>query len=204
MKCFSSLLFSVVFLMSGLGLSRAIAQTPPPSPASAWLDENTPNWNQPGAAIPTAPQPEGGSNLEYCTQSFRQASLPEDALVEAAGWTLTGPAQIFNDTTVITGMTNADGMCRPLSYQVFVFSKGAFVGTISPTVMDSRTDGSVFSVDLYQANELSARFNRYAPEDALCCASAESRVFYEIQTEGDAVVLVPELPATTFSSPDAQ
>ncbi|MBF2086012.1 LppP/LprE family lipoprotein [Thermoleptolyngbya sp. C42_A2020_037] len=208
----STSLLSAAFLAWVTGLSGAIpagiasrvAQTPPPRSASAWLDENTPNWNQPGAAIPAAPQPEGGGNLEYCERTFRQATLPEDALVEAAGWTLTGAVQIFNDTTIITGMASADGMCRPLSYQVFVFSKGAFVGTISPNVMDSRTDGSVFSVDLYQPDELSARFNRYEPEDALCCASAESRLFYEIETEGETAVLVPNLPATTFSSPDAQ
>ncbi|GAB4442381.1 MAG: LppP/LprE family lipoprotein [Cyanobacteria bacterium J069] len=186
------------------GLASRIAQkTPPPDPSDSWLDENTPNWNQPSAAIPTAPQPEGGDNLEYCTQSFRQATLPEDALVQAAGWTLTGAAQVFNDTTVIMGMANADGMCRPLSYQVFVFSQGAFVGTLSPVLMDSRTDGSVFSVDLYGADELSARFSRYESSDPLCCASRESRVFYEIQTEGDTVILVPNLPAATFSSPDA-
>jgi hypothetical protein len=208
----STSLFSAVFLAWVTGLSGAIpagiasriAQTPPPDPSGSWLDENMPNWNQPGAAIPAAPQLEGGSNLEYCTQSFRQATLPEDALVEAAGWTLTGAAQVFNNTTVITGMANADGMCRPLRYQVFVFNKGAFVGTLSPILMDSRTDGSVFSVDLYGADELSAQFNRYEPSDPLCCASRESRVFYEIQTEGDTVILVPNLPAATFSSPDAQ
>jgi len=203
MKYLSSSLFSVLFLMSGLGLPGAIAQTSSPTPPSSWLDETT-LWNELGMAIPAAPQFPDGNNLEFCEQTFRQSTLPEDALVQAAGWTLTGAAQVFNDTTIITGMANADGMCRPLSYQVFVFSKGAFAGTISPILMDSRTDGSVFSVDLYQANELSARFNRYAPEDALCCPSGESRVFYKIQTDGDTAVLVPQLPAATFSSPDAQ
>ncbi|MEM9120669.1 MAG: LppP/LprE family lipoprotein [Cyanobacteria bacterium P01_F01_bin.56] len=161
----------------------------------SWLDTAT-NWNTPGADMPIAPNLEF-SNLSECERSFRPPRLYEDALVEAAGWTLSGPAYIFGDVTVITGMANADGMCRPFSYQVFVFADGDFAGTLSPVLMDSRTDGSLFNVFLYSNDLLNASFNRYGPEDALCCASAESNLFYEIEETTEGAVLVPQLPAAT-------
>lgn len=173
-------------------LPQAQAQN---SQDGTWLDSDA-NWNTAGATLPEAPE-QDGSNLENCEQTFRSAALYEDALVEGAGWTLTGPAQIYGDTTVITGMANADGMCRPFQYQVFVFTDGTFSGTVSPIVMDSRTDGSLFDLNLYGEGRLGASFNRYSPDDALCCASGESSVFYEVDTTGDAPVLVPQLPADT-------
>lgn len=173
------------------------------SPTGAWLEEET-NWNEAGAEIPQAPTYDDENNLVNCEQSFRQATLPEDELVEAAGWTLTGSAQVFNGTTLITGMGNADGMCRPLDYQIFVFSEGEFAGTLSPVLMDSRTDGSVFNVELYGDDTVSTHFNRYNPNDALCCASGESRLFYNLDTEGEIPVLVPQLPTETYPSQYAQ
>lgn len=170
----------------------AIAQA---SQDGSWLDEGT-NWNMPSATIPAAPELES-SNLSECVHTFRSPRLYEDALVEAAGWTLTGPAQIFGDTTVITGMANADGMCRPFSYQVFVFVDGIFAGTVSPILMDSRTDGSLFDLNLYRDGAINAAFNRYSPEDALCCASAENRVFYQVEVTPDGPVLNPQFPAST-------
>lgn len=167
-----------------------------PSQDGTWLDDET-NWNTPGAAIPTAPA-QDGSNLENCEQTVRKASLFEDALVEAAGWTLTGPAQIYGDTTIITGMANADGMCRPFQYQVFVFTDGEFSGTLSPLVMDSRTDGSLVDYNVYREGMIDATFNRYSPEDALCCASRESRIFYEVEDTAEGPVLRPQLPANTY------
>lgn len=167
-----------------------------PSQDGTWLDDET-NWNTPGASIPEAP-PQDGSNQENCEQTVREASLFEDALVEAAGWTLTGPAQIYGDTTIITGMANADGMCRPFQYQVFVFTDGEFSGTLSPIVMDARTDGSLFDYTLYREGMIDATFNRYQPDDALCCASRESRIFYAVESTDEGPVLVPQLPANTY------
>ena len=42
----------------------------------------------------------------------------------------------------LAGMADADGMCRPLGYQLFVFVGGSFAGTLSPLPMDSRADQS--------------------------------------------------------------
>ncbi|MEM6436682.1 MAG: LppP/LprE family lipoprotein [Cyanobacteria bacterium P01_D01_bin.115] len=164
-------------------LSRAQAE-----PSGTWLDE-TMNWNEAGAAIPQAPE-QGGSNLTECEQTVRQAVLPEDDLVMAAGWTLTGAAQIYGDTTVIMGMANADGMCRPLAYQGFVFTAGEFSGTVSPWPMDSRIDGGLLNLILYGEGYLDASFERDA--------SGQSRLFYQVETESGSPVLVPDLPADTL------
>ncbi len=159
----------------------------------AWL-EDTNNWNSPNAPIPNAPKVKDGGNLANCPDNNRPAVFPEDELLEAAGWTLTGAAQVFGATKVITAMANADGMCRLLSYNVFVFTDGQFSGTLSPVEMSSRTDGSLVKVDLYREGYLSATFNRYSETDALCCPSGSTQVFYEVKMEDNYPVLVPQLP----------
>ncbi|MGF1460146.1 MAG: LppP/LprE family lipoprotein [Leptolyngbyaceae cyanobacterium] len=191
-----SLISGSMVLASLLLAPHTSAQT---SQDGTWLDGDT-NWNVAGAEIPQAPNSEF-SNLPECEQTIRKSRLYEDALVEAAGWSLSGPAYIFGDTTVITGMADADGMCRPFSYQTFVFVDGEFAGTLSPNLMDSRTDGSLFDVNLYRDGAIDASFNRYSREDALCCASRESRVFYEVEMTSDGPVLMPGLPASTIDRP---
>ena len=193
MKSWLSIFPGSLVLASMLLAPMSLAQT---EPSGTWLDEVT-NWNEAGAAMPQAPE-QDGSNLTECEHTVRPAALPEDDLVMAAGWSLTGAAQVYGDTTVIMGMANADGMCRPLAYQVFVFTAGEFSGTMSPVPMDSRTDGSLFDLNLYNEGSLDASFNRYTPEDALCCASGQSRLFYQVETESDSPVLVPGLPADTL------
>jgi len=109
-----------------------------------------------------------------------------------AGWTLYGPQQKFGETTVISGQASADGMCRPLGYNYFVFYKGQFAGTISPVSMDSRTDGAATSVYLPQERSLTAEFARYANTDALCCPSRTSFVDYRIETTANGALLIPK------------
>ncbi len=165
----------------------------------SWLDRAT-NWNQPGAAIPRAPQIEEGDNLANCPLGERSATLPEDALVTAAGWTLTGAAHLHGPTTVIMGMADADGMCRPRQYQVFVFQNGQFAGTLAPQPMDARSDGSLVSRDLYRPDFLAATFARYTPADALCCPSGESHLSYELKMQDGQPVVVPQWPAQREST----
>ena len=191
------------YLISSLFLLSLLIATPgtnaQTNPDGSWLDGNT-NWNQAGLSIPKAPSYEEGNNLSNCEDTLRPAALPEDELVEAAGWALTSAAQIYGSTTVVTGMGDADGMCRPLDFQTFVFTDGKFVGTLSPILMDSRTDGSLIDIDLFQAGLIRARFNRYAPEDALCCASEESQLFFQLETQDDTSTLIPQLPADTYTT----
>lgn len=163
-----------------------------------WLDRSA-NWNRRFGDIPQAPNPTE-TNLANCAVNNRRATLPEDRSIELAGWTLYGHAQTFGSTKVISAMADADGMCRPLSYQVFVFNNGNFVGTLSPRVMNSRTDGSLVNFNLYRENYIVATFNRYTPQDALCCASGQSRVIYQLDVTGNQPILVPKLPAETNST----
>jgi hypothetical protein len=109
-----------------------------------------------------------------------------------AGWTLYGPQQKFDETTVISGQAGADGMCRPLGYNYFVFYKGQFAGTISPSAMNSREDGSATFVHLEEQLSLAAEFSRYADKDPLCCPSRTSFVTYRIQFNPNGPMLVAE------------
>jgi hypothetical protein len=68
--------------------------------------------------------------------------------------------------------------------------------------MDSRTDGSLYTVDLYNEDNLRASFNRYTPDDPLCCASGQSYLFYSIEAEEGGPVVVPQLPADTTTDDD--
>jgi hypothetical protein len=184
--------FVPLLLLFQLLASSASAES---DPSGNWLDNNL-NWNRAGAPLPLAPKQEG-NNLANCQHTVRPAALPEDKLVEAVGWTLTDAAQIYGATTIVTGMADADGMCRPMDFQVFVFTNGKFSGTLSPIPMDSRTDGSLFKLELYREGMIDASFNRYAPSDAQCCASGKSRVFYRVDTQSQPPLLVPQLPADT-------
>ena len=186
----------ILILLSAIAYAPADSYANP-EPSGLWLDSSD-NWNKPGTTIPQAPKTTDGNNLSYCQRSIRKASLPEDKQVIAAGWTLTGAVQLYEDTTVIQAMTDADGMCRPLNFQVFVFKEGQFAGTLSPIPMDSRTDGSLGRYQLYQSGQIDAIFSRYSPRDALCCASRTSRVFFQLETLNEQPVLVPSLPATTY------
>lgn len=172
----------------------ALTLSPPAIGAEGgeWLDGDTlENWNTAGDEIPTAPEQES-DNFEYCQQAIRAAQIPEDEAILEAGWQLYGPIQLYGDTVVVTGMANADGMCRPLAHQAFVFVEGEFAGTLSPTPMDSRTDGNLFAIDLIQSNYLRGAYQRYEPSDALCCPSAEDYLFFTIEEPDGTPVVVPE------------
>ena len=44
---------------------------------------------------------------------------------------------------------------------------------------------------------MDASFNRYTPEDAMCCASGESRIFFKVDNQTNPPLLVPQFPANT-------
>lgn len=60
-------------------------------------------------------------------------------------WTLYGQVYSYETTKVFTAMAGADGMCRPLGYQAFVYSEGRYAGTLSPVPIDSRTNSSLIN-----------------------------------------------------------
>ena len=82
------------------------------------------------------------STNPQCLPQRRPVDTSADQALVDSGWTLFSGYQAGWDTYVVAALSGYDGMCRPLGYNVFVFVDGQFAGTISPDVMDSRTDGS--------------------------------------------------------------
>lgn len=165
--------------------------------AASWLDASKPTgWNKAGAAIPKAPAGDA-SNFPRCSGQIRKPATREDKAVVAAGWRLFGPYQLFNGTSVVAAMSGADGMCRPVGYQEFVFVGGTFAGTLAPKPMDSRTDGSIEQVMLYDPSSITAPFLRYTEQDPLCCASRTSSVTYSITRTSKGPVVTPVSVSTS-------
>jgi hypothetical protein len=178
----------------------------PPWAAGAWLDDTPPlNWNK-GGPVPRAPTGTGHDDPR-CRRLERPAETSEDRAVVAAGWRLFREYQGGWGTMVVWGLTTYDGMCRPNDYQVFVFLRNAFAGTLSPMPMTARADGSLFSVTLIGspddpgADVLSAMFVRYADSDPLCCPSARTIVRYRLNASGSGRVISPVGHETSSTVP---
>src|SRR5262249_36747800 len=147
----------------------------------SWLDRPLTNWNNTAGIVPTAPAATGDtSNVARCNNSVRQPESLADRAVTRAGWLLFGASQSFGAVTLINGMAGMDGMCRPSQYNTFIFVSNRFAGTLSPTVMNSRTDGATSDARLNSPTNISADFTRYTSSDALCCPSQTSTVSYSI------------------------
>jgi hypothetical protein len=186
----------------GLGLALlvghgapAAAQTPPPG---AWLASATPtNWNVAGATLPLAPAPAFDAATQ-CAAGERPAESPEEEQVVAAGWRLFNAARAGWGLRAVDALAGYDGMCRPVSFNTFVFADGRYAGTTSPTAMSSRADGVGRLLDL-RGTTLTAQFVRYTATDPLCCPSSTYQVLYAIDRSGDAPLLVPR--SATRTSP---
>jgi hypothetical protein len=159
-----------------------------------WLDGDLASWNTPGMAIPTPPTIEGNPDPR-CVERERPAETEEDDALTAKGQRHFLPYQRGWGVTLISGLSGYDGMCRPLSYQSFVFVDGVFAGTVSPEPMASRTTGAATDVDLLFADRLSAEYLRYAPDDPLCCASGTDSVPFTIEKTPEGPVLNPLPPS---------
>jgi heat shock protein HslJ len=163
--------------------------------ADSWLDRPITNWNREGSSLPRLPRPPADADnlptADRCREQVRQPASPGENAVARNGWMIYGPVETNGMTTVFLAMSAADGMCRPLGYQAFVYVEGRYAGTLSPTAMDSRTDGALTSVHLASSTSLVAEFARYSATDALCCPSANSAVQYRIRYDE-----VPDLVAT--------
>ena len=173
-----------------------LAQTPA-APAT-WLDTPLANWNKPGASIPAANPARDESMAALSTRCgylpLLQTTAGERALVDA-GWV---PFRTFDkqiverDVEIIGGLAGADGMCRPMSFNVFVFVNGRLAGTLSPQTMESRTDGSIGgAIRLATDDSIQAGFARYLDKDALCCPSSHVTVRYGIDRKATPPVVVP-------------
>lgn len=157
-----------------------------------WLDRPLAGWNEAGAPLPKAPDPKGDSPTDpRCAGPVRQPATRPERAVAAKGWSLFGTAQVAGSTTILLAEASVDGMCRPWDYQAFVLVKGAFAGTLSPRLMDSRTDGALSDVRLLSPTSVEATFLRYVDADPLCCPSRLSTVHYRIERRSKGPVSVP-------------
>jgi hypothetical protein len=176
--------------LSGLALLVALAPNLALADGS-WLDQPLSNWNTPGMDLPQAPPMDPSTNPQ-CLNQGRPAETDADQAVSDAGWTLFGGYNGGWNTFVVRGLSGYDGMCRPLGFNEFVFVDGQFAGTISPDLMNSRTDG-VGDLQYFAIKDsMSAVFQRYAPTDPLCCPSGNATVLYQVERTDAGPVLVPK------------
>jgi hypothetical protein len=171
------------------------------SAQTIWLDQPLHVWNVAGAPIPTAPPAQLAQAM--CRAQERSANAPEESPVAGAGWRLETywPIQRSGSLAVVLATSDYDGMCRPLNFNAFVFSNGAFVGTLSPVNMISRTDGVLNRLPTVQSSTaIQALFTRYAPTDPLYCPSLpSSQVTYQLTNGVIAPVKIESVPVTATS-----
>jgi LppP/LprE lipoprotein len=160
----------------------AAAQRPP---GGAWLD-STPfiQWNGPAEVLPKVPadlEKERELRPAFCKVQDRPPHSDEERQVAGAGWLLFAPVKAANATTIIGGAATEDGMCRPDQYQYFVFVRAKFAGTLSPSLMRARADGSINRISLSGPKKIVADFSRYTDTDPLCCPSRISEADFEVR-----------------------
>ena len=179
-----------------------VAVAPVGAVAASWLDQDPPaNWNTMRAPVPEASPPRGDpADTPRCKEQVRVPDSSTDRAVASRGWTLLGPATTSGATTIVLAATSVDGMCRPLSYQAFVFVKGRFAGTLSPVPMDSREDGAESMIRVVSANELSVQYTRYVDSDARCCPSRLTVVRFRVERMRDGSIVVPVTAQTRPTS----
>lgn len=166
------------------------------APEISWLDRPLSNWNTPGRAMPRAtPKHEAISVIaKRCSLPMLRNTTGERAVADA-GWL---PFHTFDrqivqrDVEIIGGLAGADGMCRPVDFNVFVFVGGRLAGTLAPTPMASRTDSSIAGgVRLGADDAIAAEFSRFTVADPLCCPSQRVTVAYRIDRTATPPVVVP-------------
>src|SRR5215203_6276328 len=185
------IVIAAVALALTVGVRRAGAD-------GAWIDQKPiVNWNAAAQTIPIAPPMTDPVNPQ-CASTGRPPETDEDRAIAAAGWTLIGTYQGGYGVKTVTGASGYDGMCRPLGFQTFIFYHESFIGTVSPDLMNSRSDGvqqQIFiSPPLSSTGgppSLIVQFSRYTNADPLCCPSAISTVNYTIRFMSVGWVLTP-------------
>jgi hypothetical protein len=155
----------------------------------SWLDENLVSWNAPGMAIPAAPA-ESRASIPYCAGFVRPPETAEDEQVADRGWLLYSPYELGWGISIIEGFLWFEVNCRPVGLQAFVFVDGVFAGTLAPQPMLPRTDGALFDMG-FGANGISALYDRYTPNDGLCCPSAQTRVGFVVERTPSGPVVTP-------------
>ena len=157
----------------------------------SWLDQTSlSNWNSSSRITKT--KKISSAELKRCASEVRQPSLEADSLLMKNGWTLLGnPMTVYGDTAVVSVAGGFDANCRPVNFQTFVFVGSKLAGTLSPTLMNSRTDGALTDIDMTSEKNLTAEFSRYRASDPLCCPWKTEEVSFEIRQDNGNFLLVP-------------
>jgi heat shock protein HslJ len=153
----------------------------------SWLDRPLINWNRVSRRLaqpPRPPAPDDSDNANRCRRQVRRPTNAAERVLVQRGWMMYGPAYSYGGTGIVTGLSSFDGMCRPIGFQAFVYTAGRYAGTLSPTLMNSRSDGSLTDVHVSSATSISADFARYRDSDPLCCPSRISSVAYSLRRDG--------------------
>lgn len=180
-------------LLNAVTMALSVLMVPPSSLVAAdgsWIDGPRVNWNQTGMTIPTAPSMSTEADAR-CLELRRRPETYEDKLVAAVGWTLWGSYQAGWGMTSVKALSSFDGACRPLGFQEFVFVDGAFAGTISPVLMESRTDGAGAVLAFSAPESIAAVYRRYKSDDDPCCPSGMAAITFAIDRSGTVPLLVP-------------
>ena len=177
-------------------LSAIVATTSAQAPPASWLDRPSRPGTRPGAIRARGSRDQNvnesrESIVKRCRLTPPRSTAAERA-VDAAGWI---PFWNFDrqlvrdDVEIVGGMRGADGMCRPASYNIFVFVGGRFAGLLSPTHMTSRLDSSSGVVRL-QPSGITAEFARYTSSDPLMLSLLAREVTYRIDRAPSGPVVV--------------
>ena len=208
-RCFLS--FAIIASLGAVGAGAS---------PGLWLDHAAPtNWNSPGSAVPRAPAWSGdGKKIAgrrdpelvaggRCASEVREPVRAQDRAVYGKGWSLFSPSATGyldvggnGQLSIVMGTTDADGMCRPADYQVFVFRDGRYAGSLSPTLMTSRSDGSFITAHVAPDGTLRVDFARYSDADALCCPHATTHVTYAVRNVRGRFAVAPVSAVTTKNS----
>jgi hypothetical protein len=179
-----------------VSLGEGVAPTPAP-PSGAWLDQRpVQNWNQVGAGVPRAPFVNDPQSFQRCASTFRAPQNPTDNQVNAAGWTLFSQPIVTSQFYIVGALADVDGMCRPLQFQYFVFINNQFIGTLSPSPMNSRTDGQA-GIPQVSGPTITVPFERYTASDALCCPSSTTTVTFQLASGVGGTIIAPTNAVTT-------
>jgi hypothetical protein len=163
--------------------------------STSWLDRPLVNWNSDSPSISGRP---AGRVEAKCP--VLSPSTPPESAVKAAGlvpFLNFDQRLVRDDVEVVGGASGVDSSCAPVDYNLFVFVGGRFAGSLSPTAMVSRKDGSSGAVRILAADTISAEFARYTDKDSECCPSARMTVRYRIDRSGRQPLVIPVDVRTT-------
>lgn len=170
----------------------------------SWLDRPAMNWNRRMGALPRPVSSGTAAEIQTrCRELIRQPENPAENALVRAGWRLYGDVRYYGPTKIVTALSGFDGMCRPLGYQAFVYWEGRYAGALSPTPMDSRTDGALVNTRLLSPARLMAEFVRYNASDPLCCPTRISYVTYEVSRDDAPLVAPVDINTSPVGAPAA-